>query len=173
MGPFFIWGEIMKCPYCGHIDSKVIDTRPTEESATIRRRRECLNCKKRFTTYEKIEQTPIMVIKKDGNRQVFDREKIINGMIKSCEKRPVSVSEIEKAADNIERQIQNTMKKEISSLEIGEMVMRELKELDDVSYVRFASVYREFKDLQSFIDELEGIVKKKWYYGFIRTKYAE
>ncbi len=151
----------MKCPYCGHIDSKVIDTRPTEESATIRRRRECLNCKKRFTTYEKIEQTPIMVIKKDGNRQVFDREKIINGMIKSCEKRPVSVSEIEKAADNIERQIQNTMKKEISSLEIGEMVMRELKELDDVSYVRFASVYREFKDLQSFIDELEGIVKKK------------
>lgn len=163
----------MKCPYCGHIDSKVIDTRPTEESATIRRRRECLNCKKRFTTYEKIEQTPIMVIKKDGNRQVFDREKIINGMIKSCEKRPVSVSEIEKAADNIERQIQNTMKKEISSLEIGEMVMRELKELDDVSYVRFASVYREFKDLQSFIDELEGIVKKKWYYGFIRTKYAE
>lgn len=151
----------MKCPYCGYTDSKVIDTRPTEEGSTIRRRRECLNCKKRFTTYEKIEQTPIMVIKKDGNRQVFDREKIINGMIKSCEKRPVSVVEIERAADNIEKQIQNTMKKEISSLEIGEMVMRELKELDDVSYVRFASVYREFKDLQSFIDELEGIVKKK------------
>ncbi|MGI5949064.1 transcriptional regulator NrdR [Peptoniphilus sp.] len=151
----------MKCPYCGYVDSKVIDTRPTEEGSTIRRRRECLNCKKRFTTYEKIEQTPIMVIKKDGNRQVFDREKIINGMIKSCEKRPVSVAEIERAADNIEKQIQNTMKKEISSLEIGEMVMRELKELDDVSYVRFASVYREFKDLQSFIDELEGIVKKK------------
>lgn len=163
----------MKCPYCGYVDSKVIDTRPTEEGSTIRRRRECLNCKKRFTTYEKIEQTPIMVIKKDGNRQVFDREKIINGMIKSCEKRPVSVAEIERAADNIEKQIQNTMKKEISSLEIGEMVMRELKELDDVSYVRFASVYREFKDLQSFIDELEGIVKKKWLNGFIWTEHAE
>lgn len=151
----------MKCPFCGHFDSKVIDTRPTEEGSTIRRRRECLNCNKRFTTYEKIEQTPIMVVKKDGNRQVFDREKIINGMIKSCEKRPVSVVEIEHSADNIEKQIQNSMKKEISSLEIGEMVMRELKELDDVSYVRFASVYREFKDLQSFIDELESIVKKK------------
>ncbi|MDU3457601.1 MAG: transcriptional regulator NrdR [Peptoniphilus harei] len=151
----------MKCPFCGYDDSKVLDTRPTDEGNTIRRRRECLNCQKRFTTYEKIEQSPIMVIKKDGNRQAFDREKIIRGMIKSCEKRPVSAADIEEAVNNIEKKIENTMKKEISSLEVGEMVMDELKDLDEVSYVRFASVYREFKDLQSFIDELENFVKKK------------
>ncbi|MFQ8698206.1 MAG: transcriptional regulator NrdR, partial [Peptoniphilus harei] len=141
--------------------SKVLDTRPTDEGNTIRRRRECLNCQKRFTTYEKIEQSPIMVIKKDGNRQAFDREKIIRGMIKSCEKRPVSAADIEEAVNNIEKKIENSMKKEISSLEVGEMVMEELKDLDEVSYVRFASVYREFKDLQSFVDELENFVKKK------------
>ena len=151
----------MKCPFCGYDDSKVLDTRPTDEGNTIRRRRECLNCQKRFTTYEKIEQSPIMVIKKDGNRQAFDREKIIRGMIKSCEKRPVSAADIEEAVNNIEKKIENSMKKEISSLEVGEMVMDELKYLDEVSYVRFASVYREFKDLQSFIDELENFVKKK------------
>ena len=151
----------MKCPFCGYDDSKVLDTRPTDEGNTIRRRRECLNCQKRFTTYEKNEQSPIMVIKKDGNRQAFDREKIIRGMIKSCEKRPVSAADIEEAVNNIEKKIENSMKKEISSLEVGEMVMDELKDLDEVSYVRFASVYREFKDLQSFIDELENFVKKK------------
>ena len=151
----------MKCPFCGYNDSKVLDTRPTDEGSTIRRRRECLNCNKRFTTYEKIEQSPIMVIKKDGNRQAFDRERIIRGMIKSCEKRPVSANDIEEAVNNIEKKIENSMKKEISSLEIGEMVMDELKDLDEVSYVRFASVYREFKDLQSFVDELESFVKKK------------
>ncbi|MBS6534485.1 Transcriptional repressor NrdR [Peptoniphilus harei] len=151
----------MKCPFCGYGDSKVLDTRPTDEGNTIRRRRECLNCQKRFTTYEKIEQSPIMVIKKDGNRQAFDREKIIRGMIKSCEKRPVSAADIEEAVNNIEKKIENSMKKEISSLEVGEMVMEELKDLDEVSYVRFASVYREFKDLQSFVDELENFVKKK------------
>ena len=151
----------MKCPFCGYDDSKVLDTRPTDEGYTIRRRRECLKCQKRFTTYEKIEQSPIMVIKKDGNRQAFDREKIIRGMIKSCEKRPVSAADIEEAVNNIEKKIENSMKKEISSLEVGEMVMDELKDLDEVSYVRFASVYREFKDLQSFIDELENFVKKK------------
>ena len=151
----------MNCPFCGYDDSKVLDTRPTDEGNTIRRRRECLNCQKRFTTYEKIEQSPIMVIKKDGNRQAFDREKIIRGMIKSCEKRPVSAADIEEAVNNIEKKIENSMKKEISSLEVGEMVMDELKDLDEVSYVRFASVYREFKDLQSFIDELENFVKKK------------
>lgn len=151
----------MKCPYCGYNDSKVLDTRTTEEGTTIRRRRECTNCNQRFTTYEKVEQSPIMVIKKDGNRQAFDRDKIINGMIKSCEKRPVAVDDIEKSVENIEKKIQNSMKKEISSFEIGEMVMDELKELDEVSYVRFASVYREFKDLQSFVDELETILKKK------------
>lgn len=151
----------MKCPFCGYGDSKVLDTRPTDEGNTIRRRRECLNCQKRFTTYEKIEQSPIMVVKKDGNRQAFDREKIIRGMIKSCEKRPVSAADIEEAVNNIEKKIENSMKKEISSLEVGEMVMDELKDLDEVSYVRFASVYREFKDLQSFVDELENFVKKK------------
>lgn len=151
----------MKCPFCGYDDSKVLDTRPTDEGYTIRRRRECLKCQKRFTTYEKIEKSPVMVIKKDGNRQVFDREKIIKGMIKSCEKRPVSADEIEEAVNNIEKKIENSMRREVTSLEIGEMVMDELKDLDEVSYVRFASVYREFKDLQSFVDELENFVKKK------------
>ncbi|MGF0094880.1 transcriptional repressor NrdR [Peptoniphilus sp. AGMB00490] len=151
----------MKCPFCGYNDSKVLDTRPTDEGYTIRRRRECLKCQKRFTTYEKIEQSPVMVIKKDGNRQAFDREKIIKGMIKSCEKRPVSADKIEEAVNNIEKKIENSMRREITSLEIGEMVMNELKDLDEVSYVRFASVYREFKDLQSFVDELESFVKKK------------
>ena len=151
----------MKCPFCGYDDSKVLDTRPTDEGYTIRRMRECLKCQKRFTTYEKIEQSPVMVIKKDGNRQAFDRDKIIRGMIKSCEKRPVSADEIEEAVNNIEKKIENSMRREITSLEIGEMVMDELKDLDEVSYVRFASVYREFKDLQSFVDELENFVKKK------------
>lgn len=151
----------MKCPFCGYDDSKVLDTRPTDEGYTIRRRRECLKCQKRFTTYEKIEKSPVMVIKKDGNRQAFDREKIIRGMIKSCEKRPVSADEIEEAVNNIEKKIENSMRREITSLEVGEMVMEELKDLDEVSYVRFASVYREFKDLQSFVDELENFVKKK------------
>lgn len=150
----------MKCPFCSHQESKVIDSRPTEDN-TIRRRRECIKCKGRFTTYEKIESSPIMVIKKDATRQAFDRDKIINGMIKSCEKRPVSREDIENAVDRIEKKIQNTMKKEVSSREIGEMVMEELKNLDEVSYVRFASVYREFKDLQSFVDELEKILNKK------------
>ena len=151
----------MKCPYCGYSESKVVDSRPTDESTTIRRRRECIDCKGRFTTYEKIEETPIMVVKKDGNRQVFNRNKIINGMIKSCEKRPVSRDEIEKAADNIEKAVQNTLKKEVTSDDLGTMVMKELKELDEVSYVRFASVYRQFKDVQSFFDELEDIMKQK------------
>lgn len=151
----------MKCPFCGYDDSKVLDTRPTDEGYTIRRRRECLKCQNRFTTYEKIEQSPVMVIKKDGNRQAFDRDKIVRGMIKSCEKRPVSADEIEEAVNNIEKKIENSMRREITSLEIGEMVMDELKDLDEVSYVRFASVYREFKDLQSFVDELENFVKKK------------
>ena len=151
----------MKCPFCGYDDSKVLDTRPTDEGYKIRRRRECLKCQKRFTTYEKIEQSPVMVIKKDGNRQAFDRDKIVRGMIKSCEKRPVSADEIEEAVNNIEKKIENSMRREITSLEIGEMVMDELKDLDEVSYVRFASVYREFKDLQSFVDELENFVKKK------------
>lgn len=151
----------MKCPYCGYQESKVVDSRPTDEGATIRRRRECINCKERFTTYEKIEETPVVVVKKDGNRQTFDRNKIINGMIKSCEKRPVSIVDIEKSADSIERHVLNSMKKEVTSEELGILVMKELKELDEVAYVRFASVYRQFKDVQSFFNELEEIMKQK------------
>ncbi|WP_138159314.1 transcriptional regulator NrdR [Peptoniphilus catoniae] len=151
----------MKCPYCNYLDSKVIDSRPTDEGSTIRRRRECINCKSRFTTYERVEETPIIVVKRDGNRQIFDKNKIINGIIKSCEKRPVSIESIEKAADDVEKQVQNLMKKEISSEEIGEFVMEALKDLDEVAYVRFASVYRQFKDVQSFFNELESIMKTK------------
>lgn len=151
----------MKCPYCGYIESKVIDSRPTDENETIRRRRECLKCNNRFTTYERIEETPIIVVKRDGNRQIFDKSKIINGIIKSCEKRPVALSDIEVSADNIEKKLQNSLAKEVSSKEIGEYVMEELKNLDEVAYVRFASVYREFKDVQSFLDELEDIIKTK------------
>ena len=150
----------MKCPFCGYDDSKVLDTRPTDEGYTIRRRRECLKCQKRFTTYEKIEQSPVMVIKKDGNRQAFDRDKIVRGMIKSCEKRPVSADEIEEAVNNIEKKIENSMRREITSLEIGELVMDELKDLDEVSYVRFASVYREFKDVESFYKEIKNLKDK-------------
>ena len=148
----------MKCPFCGYDDSKVLDTRPTDEGYTIRRRRECLKCQKRFTTYEKIEQSPVMVIKKDGNRQAFDRDKIVRGMIKSCEKRPVSADEIEEAVNNIEKKIENSMRREITSLEIGEMVMDELKDLDEVSYVRFASVYKEFKDVDQLLESMQGIL---------------
>ncbi len=151
----------MKCPYCGYEDSKVTDTRPTDEGAIIRRRRECPKCKSRWTTYERIEETPIIVIKKDGNRQSFDRSKIENGIIKSCEKRPVQIDEIDRAVENIEKKIRNSMKREISSNEIGELVMDELKDLDEVSYVRFASVYRQFKDTESFLNELVKILEKK------------
>ncbi len=148
----------MKCPFCGYIESKVVDSRPTDEGQTIRRRRECIECAKRFTTYEKIEKVPIMIVKKDGNRQAYDRNKILNGMIRACEKRPVAISTIEESVDNIEKQIYNSMEKEITSTEIGEMVMDELKSIDEVSYVRFASVYRQFKDINSFMDELKSIL---------------
>ncbi len=151
----------MKCPYCDYYDSKVIDSRPTEEGQSIRRRRECVSCGERFTTYEKIEAVPIMVIKKDGNRQVYDRNKLLNGIIKSCEKRPVSISQIETIVDGIERNLSNSMKKEVTSVEIGEMVMNKLKDIDEVSYVRFASVYRQFKDLNSFMDELKTIINEE------------
>ncbi|WBW49265.1 transcriptional regulator NrdR [Peptoniphilus equinus] len=151
----------MKCPYCGFTESKVLDSRPTDENNAIRRRRECNNCKERFTTYEKIEQMPIMVIKKDGTREVFDDGKILKGIIKSVEKRPVTMEEVEQAVAHVEAKVNNSMQKEISSTEIGDMVMDELKKLDDVSYVRFASVYRQFKDVESFIAELEEIIKNK------------
>ncbi|KXO16836.1 transcriptional regulator NrdR [Peptoniphilus sp. GNH] len=151
----------MRCPFCNFEESKVIDSRPTDEGSTIRRRRECIKCKERFTTYERVEERPIIVIKKDGTRESFDQNKIIRGMLKSGEKRPISLKEIEDAADEIEKSISNSMKKEISSKEIGDMVMKELKKLDDVAYIRFASVYREFKDIESFVSELEDIIKEK------------
>lgn len=148
----------MKCPYCDYIESKVVDTRPTDEGQAIRRRRECMNCTKRFTTYEKIEEIPIIVVKKDGNRQSYDRNKLLNGIIKSCEKRPVSLEDIERIVNDIEKALSNSLEKEITSVEIGEMVMNELKDLDEVAYVRFASVYRQFKDVNSFMNELKKIL---------------
>ena len=151
----------MKCPFCGNIDSKVIDSRPTEDNQRIRRRRECIACQKRFTTFEIVEITPIMVVKKDGSIQAFNRDKVLSGMIKSCEKRQVSIQDLEKAADNIEYKLVNSLKSEVSSIEIGEMVMDELKKLDEVAYVRFASVYRQFSDINTFFEELSELLKKK------------
>ena len=150
----------MKCPYCECLDSKVIDSRPTDEGQAIRRRRECISCGKRFTTYEKFEEIPIMVVKKDGNRQSYDRNKLLNGIIKSCEKRPVSIDTIEKIVDDIERKLSNSLDKEVTSIELGEMVMNKLKDVDEVSYVRFASVYRQFKDLNTFMEELKKILNE-------------
>ncbi|MBQ5522848.1 MAG: transcriptional repressor NrdR [Oscillospiraceae bacterium] len=148
----------MKCPYCGTNDSKVIDSRPAEEGTTIRRRRECLACKKRFTTYEVIERMPLVVIKRDGSRQSFDKIKLINGMVRACEKRPVTLSQLEAIADSIEQDLQSGVEREISSSDIGEMVMVRLKDVDEVAYVRFASVYRSFKDINSFMDELKRLM---------------
>lgn len=151
----------MRCPFCGHAEDRVIDSRPSEEGAAIRRRRECISCGSRFTTYEKIETLPLLVIKKDGSRQPFDREKLISGIIKSCEKRPVSTAQVEELVNRIELQIQNALKREISSREIGEMVMEGLKSIDEVAYVRFASVYRQFRDVNSFLEELNEMLSKK------------
>ncbi len=147
----------MKCIYCGSEESKVLDSRSTDETNAIRRRRECLNCGKRFTTYETIEMTPILVVKNDGSRQAFDINKIKNGMIKACEKRPVTMSQIEEVAANIEKTLQNNFSQEVASSKIGEMVMEALKNLDEVAYVRFASVYRQFKDIDSFKKLLEEL----------------
>ena len=141
----------MRCIYCGHEDSKVLDSRSTDETNSIRRRRECLNCGKRFTTYETIETAPILVVKKDGSRQPFSIEKVRAGMIKACEKRPVSIAQIDQMALDVEKQIQNSLKQEIPSQEIGEMIMAKLKAVDEIAYVRFASVYRQFKDVTNFI----------------------
>ena len=144
----------MKCPYCGFEESKVIDSRPAEDGEKIRRRRECVNCQKRFTTYEIIETLPIVVVKKDKSRQVFDRTKLIGGMIRACEKRPVPFDVIEKAADDIEAVLQNSIDREVTSIKIGELAMDKLKNIDEVAYVRFASVYRQFRDVNSFMEEL-------------------
>ena len=152
---------VMKCPYCAHLESKVVDSRPADEGSSIRRRRECLSCRKRFTTYEIMESLPLMVIKRDGSRQAFDRNKLLGSMLKACEKRSVSMSTLERMAGEIEQSLQNEMEREVPSTEIGELVMEKLKDVDEVSYVRFASVYRQFKDLNTFMAELTKLLEEK------------
>ncbi|NLM35922.1 MAG: transcriptional repressor NrdR [Clostridiales bacterium] len=151
----------MRCPFCGFDESKVVDSRSTEDNLSIRRRRECLKCSKRYTTYEKIEDLPILVEKKDSRREFFDKSKIINGLIKACEKRPVSRSQIEAIADEVEKQISNQMLTEVTSKYIGEVIMEKLKEIDDIAYVRFASVYRQFKDVNTFVEEITKLISTK------------
>ena len=151
----------MRCPFCGYSESKVIDSRPADEGSSIRRRRECLSCRKRFTTYETVESLPMVVIKKDGSRQSFDKGKILGGMIRACEKRPVSMAELEKIANEIELDLQNSMEREIRSEVIGEKVMERLRTVDQVAYVRFASVYRQFQDIGSFMSELTKLLSEK------------
>jgi transcriptional repressor NrdR len=148
----------MKCPFCGFEESKVIDSRPTDDGDRIRRRRECIKCQKRFTTYEIIESLPLIVIKKDKSRQAFDRQKLLNGMLRACEKRPVSIEELELAVDSIETSLQNSLEREITSNKIGELTMDKLKDIDEVAYVRFASVYRQFRDINTFMDELTKLL---------------
>ena len=151
----------MKCPYCGYQESKVVDSRHSDDGVSIRRRRECLQCQKRFTTYETVESLPIVVIKRDSSRQQFDRNKILNGMLRACEKRPVALAKLEEATDAIEQIIQNSLDREVSTTQIGELVMERLKPLDEVAYVRFASVYRQFKDIDSFMHELNKLLDEK------------
>ena len=151
----------MKCPFCSYDESKVIDSRPTDEGERIRRRRECMNCNKRFTTYEVIETVPIVVIKKDKSRETFDHNKLVNGLLRACEKRPVSIETIERIADDIELSLQNSLEREVSSQRIGTYAMEKLQQVDEVAYVRFASVYRQFKDINSFMDELNNIITSR------------
>ena len=151
----------MKCPYCGYDESKVIDSRPTDEGERIRRRRECLKCGKRFTTYEVIETVPIIVIKKDKSRESFDRNKLLNGLLRACEKRPVSIDTLERLVDEIEGSLQNSVDREVPSSLIGKYAMEKLKNIDEVAYVRFASVYREFKDIATFKEELDRMLKAR------------
>ncbi len=151
----------MKCPFCGCEESKVIDSRPTDEGERIRRRRECISCQKRFTTYEIIESVPVIVVKKDKSREVFDRSKLFNGMLRACEKRPVSLEKLETAVNEIEATLQNSFDREVTSVYIGELAMDKLKDLDEVAYVRFASVYRQIKDINTFMDELAKLLSEK------------
>jgi len=151
----------MKCPYCGHMEDRVMDSRPTDEGSAIRRRRECSKCLRRFTTYEKVESIPLMVVKKDKSRQPFNREKLLNGLLRACEKRPVSISDLERIADEVESQLYNSLEREVTSKDIGEIVMSKLKTIDEVAYVRFASVYRQFKDINTFMDELRKLLNEK------------
>ena len=151
----------MKCPFCSHEDDKVIDSRSSNEGKSVRRRRECIKCKKRFTTYEYVEEVPLMVIKKDGRRESFDRNKIISGILKACEKRPVSVEKVEALVDRVEKELQKSFDKEVKAGVIGELVMDHLHKLDEVAYVRFASVYRQFKDINHFMKELKDLLSKR------------
>lgn len=151
----------MKCPFCGCSESKVIDSRPTDEGERIRRRRECVDCSKRFTTYEIIETVPIIVVKKDKSREAFDRVKLFNGMLRACEKRPVSIAQIENVVSEIEQDLLNSLDREVTSVHIGELAMEKLKNLDEVAYVRFASVYRQFKDINTFMEELAKLLVEK------------
>ena len=151
----------MKCPFCGYEESKVIDSRPTDEGERIRRRRECIKCAKRFTTYEVIESVPVIVVKRDKSREPFDRQKLFNGLLRACEKRPVSLSQIDEAVNSIELTIQNSLDREVTSVYIGELAMDKLKEIDEVAYVRFASVYRQFKDINTFMNELSKLLSEK------------
>jgi len=151
----------MRCPYCAYYESKVIDSRPTDESVSIRRRRECLKCGKRFTTYETVERIPLMVIKKNKSREEFDKQKLLTGLLRACQKRPISISTLEGIANDIEAELYNSMEKEVTTKQVGELVMDRLKEIDDVAYVRFASVYKEFKDIDTFMKELLLILNNK------------
>ena len=148
----------MKCRYCSCLESRVVDSRPTEDGTAIRRRRECICCGKRFTTYEKIEEIPIMVVKRDGTRQEFNGEKILSGILRACEKRPVSISDMNKLVDDVTREVYNSLEQEVTTIRIGELVMQHLRELDEVAYVRFASVYRSFKDINTFMQELKNLL---------------
>ena len=151
----------MKCPYCGYEESKVIDSRPADDGKRIRRRRECLNCKKRFTTHEVIESVPIIVVKRDKSREVFDRNKLTAGILRACEKRPVSLEQVDQIVDSIESTLQSSLDREVTSQSIGELTMEKLKSVDEVAYVRFASVYRSFKDINTFMEELTKLLKEK------------
>ena len=151
----------MRCPYCGYKESKVVDSRPADEGSSIRRRRECLQCEKRFTTYETVESLPMVVVKKDGSRQSFERSKVLGGMIRACEKRPVPLAELERIAEEVEQELQNGLDREITTEHIGELVMEKLRNLDQVAYVRFASVYRQFKDIDTFMAELSKLLAEK------------
>lgn len=148
----------MKCPFCGYKESKVVDSRPAEEGSSIRRRRECLSCGKRFTTYETVESMPMVVVKRDGSRQTFDRRKLVKGMLRACEKRPVSLAQLEKISEEIEQELQNSLEREISTEHVGELVMEKLKSVDEVAYIRFVSVYRQFKDINTFMLELNKLL---------------
>ena len=151
----------MKCPFCGYEESRVLDSRPADDNRRIRRRRECLSCKQRFNTFEAIESSPIIIIKKDGSRQLFDRDKVIRSMVKACEKRPISLDTLDAAANDIEQTLLGSLDREVQSVRVGELVMDKLKSIDQVAYVRFASVYRQFSDVNSFMNELKSLIKEQ------------